>query len=150
MAKEIERKFLVKGDSYKKMASKSYPILQGYLTRSETAVVRVRKKGEEAFLTIKGPNALAVRDEWEYPIPAEDAAEMLEKLSSGSIIDKTRYIVEYRGHTWEIDEFHGKLQGLTVAEIELGSEQEQFEKPAFISQEVTGDPYYYNSNLAKS
>ena len=150
MAKEIERKFLVAGDAYKSMASKSIRIIQGYLSTDKKAVVRVRRWGDDAYLTVKGENRGSVRDEWEYAIPAADADEMLGRLVSGTVVDKTRYIVEFGGHVWEVDEFHSPVQGLVVAEIELSDENEQFMMPPFLGAEVTGDPRYYNSNITRS
>lgn len=148
MGKEIERKFLVRNDSYKKMATRCIEIRQGYLSRAKEATVRVRTCGEKAFLTVKGPNAGAVRSEWEYLIPTADALEMLREIAQGKVIEKTRYIIDYRGQTWEVDEFHGCHQGLVTAEIELPSEDAPFSRPDFIGEEVTGDPRYYNSNLS--
>lgn len=150
MSKEIERKFLVTSDSYREMASRSIRIVQGYLSTDKRAVVRVRRWNDNAFLTIKGENNGAVRDEWEYPIPLDDALEMLNRLVSGTVVDKTRYIVEYMGFTWEIDEFHSPASGLVVAEIELDDEKQEFRLPPFVGKEVTGDPRYYNSNIAKA
>ncbi len=150
MAKEIERKFLVSDDSFKQLAYGRVRIRQGYLSTEKKAVVRVRIKGDSAFLTVKGENTGAVRDEWEYAIPKNDAEEMLSRLSSGVVVDKTRYLVEYGGHVWEIDEFHSPMNNLTVAEIELTDENQKFPIPKFIGKEVTGDTRYYNSNIAKA
>lgn len=148
MAKEIERKFLVTDDSYRDMSARSVEVMQGYLSTRKEATVRVRIWGDCGYLTVKGANAGAVRDEWEYAVPVADAREMLERLASGTVIAKTRHIVEYGGRTWEVDEFHGSLSGLVVAEVELPSESAAVELPPFVGQEVTGDPRYYNSNLA--
>ena len=148
MAKEIERKFLVINDDFKSMAQEIHSIKQGYLSTRKEATVRVRVKDDQAYLTIKGINLGATRDEWEYPIPATEAREMLSQLPIGTLIDKTRYIVPFKGHTWEIDLFHGRHSGLILAEIELSSEDETFHLPPFIGKEVTGDPAYYNSTLA--
>lgn len=148
MAKEIERKFLVKDDSYKALALKSVHIMQGYLSTDKRTTVRVRMWDDDAFLTVKGENRGAVRDEWEYPIPKSDALEMLERLTTGVIIDKTRYIVECGDFNWEVDEFHSPVS-MTVAEIELPSSDQEFLKPSFVGEEVTGNPDYYNSNIAK-
>lgn len=150
MAKEIERKFLVTDDSFKQLASKSVRIKQGYISTEKKAVVRVRIKGDSAFLTVKGENDGSSRDEWEYAIPLGDAEDMLNKLSSGVIVDKTRYIVEYEGNVWEIDEFHSPVKDIIVAEIELADENQNFRIPKFIGKEVTGDPRYYNSNIART
>lgn len=149
MAKEIERKYLVNDDSYKVMAVKAVAIKQSYLNRDPQCTVRVRIKGNQGFLTVKGITVGATRDEWEYPIPASDAEEMAERLTGGWRIDKTRYIVEYGGFIWEVDEFHGRHDGLVVAEVELPSEHTAVKLPPFVGQEVTGDSRYYNSTLAK-
>lgn len=146
MGLEIEYKFLVKNDNYKKMSTKSYRIRQGYLSRVPERVVRVRIKGNAGYLTVKGKNHGATRLEFEYEIPLEDAERMLE-LCDGPVIDKIRYIVAYEGHKWDVDEFLGGRTGLVIAEIELGSENEPFAIPDFIGEDVTGNPQYYNSNL---
>ncbi len=146
MALEIERKFLVINDIYRLMASKSYNIKQGYLSTRKDATVRVRIKNKNAFITVKGLNKGATRCEWEYSIPYDDAIEMMA-LSQGVVIDKIRYIVEYEGFIWEIDEFKGAHEGLVVAEIELKDENETFPIPPFIGEEVTGNVAYYNSTL---
>lgn len=149
MAKEIERKFLVKDDTYKALASGSDEIAQGYISADPDGTVRVRLKGDKAFLTVKTRNRGCIRNEWEYEIPVADAREMLENCR-GSIISKTRYYVPAGdGLRWEIDEFHGARQGLTVAEIELPTEGTAFAIPPFIGDEVTGNPAYYNSSLSK-
>jgi len=147
MAKEIERKFLVKNSSFKALAANVCRIRQGYLSRTPEATVRVRIADGKAFLTVKGKNRGAVRDEWEYSIPVSDADEMLQRCTPGRILDKTRYVVPFGGDTWEIDEFHGDLSGLIVAEIELTAADATFGIPDFIGEEVTGDARYYNSNL---
>lgn len=149
MAKEIERKYLVNNDSYKVMAVKAVTIKQSYLNSDPQRTVRVRIKGNLGFLTVKGVTVGATRDEWEYPIPVSDAEEMAERLTGGWGIDKTRYIVEYDGFVWEVDEFHGRHDGLVVAEVELPSEHTAASLPPFVGQEVTGDSRYYNSTLAK-
>lgn len=149
MAKEIERKYLVNDDSYKVMAVKAVTIKQSYLNSDPRRTVRVRIKGNQGFLTVKGVTVRATRDEWEYPIPVSDAEEMAERLTGGWGIDKTRYIVEYGGYIWEVDEFHGRHDGLVVAEVELPSEHIAASLPPFVGQEVTGNPRYYNSTLAK-
>ena len=147
MALEIERKFLVINDDYLLMASKSVNIKQGYLSTRKESTVRIRVKNNQAYITIKGINTGATRYEWEYSIPYEDAIEMMA-LSQGVVIDKIRYIVEYEGFIWEIDEFIGAHEGLVVAEIELKDENETFPIPPFIGEEVTGNVAYYNSTLA--
>ena len=149
MAKEIERKFLVCGTEYRTQAEARYEIMQGYLSADPDATVRVRIAGDNAFITVKSRNSGAVRNEWEYPVPAADAREMLRVCNRGRLIEKTRYIVSAgNGLRWEVDEFHGALDGLVVAEIELPSEDTVFGLPAFVGEEVTGDAHYYNSSLA--
>ena len=198
---EIERKFLVKGDSYKELAIKHYEIVQGYLCKGEGKTVRVRIRDNQAFLTIKGGRIEAkdesleakgekleakgeraqglARFEWEKEISVADAKELLQ-LALPGLIEKTRWIVpanhgereEAKGErqeiigerqeiigekegaregkrelVWEVDEFHGRLEGRTLAEIELDYESQAFEKPAFIGEEVTGRPEYYNANM---
>lgn len=149
MSKEIERKFLVKDDSYKSMAKESVRIIQGYLSTDKRATVRVRIWGDDAYITVKGENYGIVRDEWEYPIPVGDASQMLCRLVEGVVVDKTRYIVEFNGGMWEVDEFHSPVSDLVVAEIELNHPEQSFDFPLFIGEEVTGNPRYYNSNIAK-
>lgn len=148
MAIEIERKFLVDGD-YKSLASSSSRIRQGYLNYSEGRTVRVRTRDDKAYLTIKGPskdNGLS-RFEWEIEIPYADAVELLD-LAISPVIDKTRYLVPYCGHIFEVDEFYGSNEGLTVAEVELGSADETFEKPEWLGKEVTADRRYSNQQLS--
>lgn len=149
MFQEIERKFLIHGD-FKKDACKATRITQGYLNSSPERTVRVRIKGEKGFITIKGVgDATGVaRFEWEKEIPVEEAQALL-KLAEPGVIDKTRYLVKSADglHTWEVDEFHGANEGLTMAEIELSSIDEAFDKPSWLGEEVTGDPRYYNSSL---
>lgn len=147
MGYEIERKFLVVGDGWCGEAE-GIELRQGYLSRDPERVVRVRAAGARAFVTIKGINRGASRCEYEYEIPVDDAGEMLRELCVSPIIEKTRYRHEHEGHIWEVDVFAGANQGLVLAEIELGSEEEVFARPAWVGQEVTGDVRYYNSNLA--
>ena len=147
MAKEIERKFLVIDKSYREMAVTGRSIVQAYLNRDPKATVRVRITDDKAFLTIKGKNDGATRDEWEYPIPVSDARDMIARCASGRIIEKKRFVVPFEGYDWEIDEVGGELEGLTVAEIELPAEDAEFSLPPFVGDEVTGDPRYYNSSL---
>ncbi len=150
MSKETEYKFLVKDDSYKRMATASHEISQGYISRRPEGTVRVRVLDREGFLTVKGANRGATRDEWEYPIPIDDAREMLSRVCQEGVIEKTRWIVPYGGLTWEVDEFHGRRAGLVVAEVELPSPDTPLPAggiPAFAGENVTGDPQYYNSNL---
>lgn len=145
---EIERKFLVVSDDYRHIASLHMEISQGYLTKDPHRTVRVRRKGDKGFITVKGFTTGITREEYEYEVPLADAVSMLE-LCLPVVIEKTRWIVPYEGHIWEVDEFHGALEGLTVAEIELASDNTPFERPAFIGKEVSGDPRYYNSSLSK-
>lgn len=147
MSKEIERKFLVTSSSYREAVVDAVELAQGYLNTDPDSTVRVRVAGPRGFITVKSRNIGATRNEWEYEIPVSDAREMLA-LCTGVLV-KTRYIVPATdGLRWEIDEFHGPLEGLTVAEIELPSEDTRFDRPSFIGREVTGDAAYYNSNLA--
>jgi adenylate cyclase len=151
MAQEIERKFLVKGD-FKPFVTKSTRITQGYLSSVPERTVRVRIKGDKGFLTIKGiGNASgASRFEWEKEIPVDEAKSLLEICEPG-VIDKTRYLVpEESGLVFEVDEFYGDNDGLTVAEIELPSEDHPFLKPDWLGEEVTGDVKYFNSMLMKN
>ena len=150
MAQEIERKFLVKGD-FKSKVFKSTRITQGYLSSVPERTVRVRVKGDKGFITIKGigNETGASRYEWEKEIPVEDVQELL-KICEPGVIDKTRYLVKNGEYTFEVDEFYGDNDGLTVAEIELPSEDAAFNKPAWLGEEVTGDVRYYNSMLMKN
>lgn len=143
MPTETERKFLLRSDAWRGVAGKAYR--QGYLSTRPT--VRVRVAGDQGFITIKGPPAGYSRAEYEYEIPASDAAEMLKTLCLSPVIAKTRYRVAHAGHVWEIDEFEGQNAGLIVAEIELESPDAQFEFPDWVGEEVTGDPRYNNSSL---
>ena len=147
MATETERKFLVKG-KFRPLAVKQIKIIQTYLSVDPEKTIRIRIADEEAFMTIKGrgKDKSFSRSEWEYPIPGSDAREIMKLSLPGKIL-KTRYLVPYRNHTFEVDVFHGKNQGLIIAEIELTSEDEQFEKPDWLGDEVTGKPEYYNANL---
>jgi adenylate cyclase len=149
MGIEIEKKFLLKGTEYKELATGT-AYRQGYLSSMKERTVRVRTIDDKGFLTVKGISVGAVRREYEYEIPAEDARALLDELCEKPIIEKNRYKVEYQGFTWEIDEFFGENEGLVVAEIELESEEQLFEKPAWIGEEVTGDSRYFNSNLIKN
>lgn len=147
---EIERKYLVTSDSYKQMAVARYHICQGYISREKTGTVRIRITDDKAYLTIKGKPAAGhfARYEWEKEIDVQEAKELMH-LCQGTIIDKTRWIVPAAedGLKWEIDEFHGKHAGLTLAEIELTSEEQEVEKPDFVGEDVTSDPRYYNANM---
>lgn len=149
MAQEIERKFLVKGE-FKSLAYSQSHIVQGYISSAHGRTVRIRIRDEKGYLTIKGAsNASGMsRYEWEKEIPFNEAQELM-KLCEPGIIDKTRYLVKSGKHTFEVDEFYGENEGLILAEVELNSEDELYEKPSFIDKEVTGDIRYYNSNLMK-
>lgn len=148
MGEEIERKFLVVGDRWRERATGTL-FRQGFLSTEPVRTVRVRVAGERAWLTIKGKTVGASRTEYEYPIPVEDGQHMLDTLCKKPLIEKTRYTLDAGSHTWEIDVFAGDNAGLVVAEIELGAEDEPFEKPAWLGEEVTHDPRYFNSNLVE-
>jgi len=150
MATEIERKFLVKDDSYKRLAYASDHILQGYICSSQGRTVRVRSRGCCSFLTIKGPSddGGLSRYEFEKEITSDEAQNLFRLCEPGAI-EKTRYLVKSGNHTFEVDEFHGDNQGLILAEVELSAPDEAFEKPSFIGLEVTGDRRYYNSCLSR-
>ena len=151
MAQEIERKFLVKNNSYKAMAFASSRIVQGYICSGRGRTVRVRIRGQKGYLTIKGPaDAQGLgRYEWDKEISLEEAQELM-KLCEPGMIDKTRYLVQSGKHVFEVDEFYGENEGLTIAEVELSAKDESYEKPDFIGDEVTGDVRYYNSFLMKN
>lgn len=146
---EIERKFLLKTNDWRKEVSYSHRIRQGYMGEIDKASVRVRIQGEKANINIKSATLSITRLEYEYDIPLTEAEEMLEQLCKQPQVNKTRFIVEQAPHKWEIDEFYGDNEGLLVAEIELNDEDEVFEKPAWLGEEVTHDPKYYNVNLIK-
>lgn len=147
MAIEIERKFLVVNDAWRSLATSSALLLQGYLS-SGSSTVRVRMADNQAWLTIKGPTHGLSRTEFEYPIPAADAREMLSSLCTGTRIEKTRHLVPHLGDIWEVDEFHGLNQGLVLAELEMDNEAYVFARPAWLGNEVSADPRYTNSSLA--
>lgn len=146
---EIERKFLVTADTFKKEAFTQNRITQGYLSSVAERTVRVRIKGDRGFLTVKGAsNESGIsRFEWEKEIPADDAKKLLLLCEKG-VIDKTRFEVKVGNHIFEVDEFHGENKGLIIAEIELDSETEIFKKPEWLGKEVTNDNRYYNSYLS--
>ena len=150
MAQEIERKFLVKGE-YKSLAAKSERIIQGYLSSVAERNVRVRVKNDKGFLTIKGAGNASgtTRFEWEKEISLDDATQLM-KLCEPGMIDKTRFLIPAGAHIFEVDEFYGENEGLTLAEIELSHENETFEKPDWLGEEVTGDVRYYNAQLMKN
>jgi adenylate cyclase len=149
MAIETERKFLVKGE-FRDKAIRQIEITQAYLTSESGKAVRIRLSDNEAFLTIKSIRSQDnfAKNEWEFPIPYPDALELMKICLPGKIV-KTRYIVPSGKHKVEVDVFHDKNEGLVIAEIELVSENEQFIKPEWLGEEVTGNPAYYNSNLRK-
>ena len=148
MGVEIERKFLINEKKLPTLKN-GYDIKQGYIQTVDQTTVRIRIRDREAFLTIKGKSQGASRLEFEYPIPLNDAEEMLTNLCHASRVEKTRYLVEHEGHTWEVDIFEGSNQGLIIAEIELKSEGETFSLPEWVSEEVTHDKRYFNVNLVE-
>lgn len=148
MGVEIERKFLLQGEAWRGLGQRVL-LRQGYLSSARERVVRVRIEGEQAMLTIKGANVGVARGEWEYPIPLADAVELLDGLCEQPLIEKVRHRIEHAGMVWEVDEFLGANAGLIVAEIELASEDQPFEKPEWIGAEVSGDARYYNANLIR-
>jgi len=147
MGKEIERKFMVKEGAWRNAKGTRYR--QGYLNSAKERNVRVRTMEDKAYLTIKGIAIGASRMEFEYEIPLKDANELLE-ICEKPLIEKTRYKVQEGGFVWEVDEFFRENQGLIVAEVELESEDQEFPKPDWVREEVTGDPRYFNSNLIKN
>ncbi len=150
MGIEIERKFLVKNDSWRVPGIQGIFLKQGYLKNSVESVVRIRIAGKQGYITVKGKTINALRLEFEYEIPADDAEEMLEKLCRKPLIEKIRYTVRFKGFEWVIDEFSGRNKGLKLAEIELEERDIKFEYPEWIGKEVTDDPGYFNSNLLKN
>jgi CYTH domain-containing protein len=147
MGREIERKFLVEGDAWRRGEGVVYR--QGYLNTDKHRTVRVRVVGDEGYLTIKGITQGATRREYEYAIPVADATEMLDELCEGPIIEKRRYRIPRGQLVWEVDEFFGDNQGLVVAEVELESEDQPLDKPSWLGKEVTEDSRYYNANLVQ-
>ena len=147
MALEIERKFLVNSDEWRK--AEGVVFRQGYLSTHKERTVRVRVVDSHAKLTVKGINRGAVRAEFEYDIPLEDAKELLS-LCEQPLIEKIRRRIEYEGLVWEVDEFFGENEGLVVAEVELDREDQRLAKPEWVGEEVTDDPRYYNANLISS
>ena len=149
MSQEIERKFLVKDDSWRSGAGRGTLYRQGYLSVDPSRVVRVRIAGAKGYLTIKGRTAGITRDEFEYTIPTVDALVMLDRLCIRPLIEKTRYRIDHEGHTWEVDEFVGDNAGLIIAEVELSGSDVSPGLPAWVGREVSDDPRYFNSNLAQ-
>jgi adenylate cyclase len=146
MGIEIERKFLVKDESWRASA-RAIKCHQGYLNSNKERTVRVRTVGDKGYLTIKGIAKGALRVEYEYEIPVAEARAMLDELCEKPLIEKSRHKIEYQGLVWEVDEFHGENQGLIIAEVELDREDQKFAKPEWIGDEVTADSRYFNSNL---
>ncbi len=153
MAREIERKFLLKGDLWKQKAFQKTHFAQGYLNditeQSAKSSVRVRLEGDKANMNIKSLEIGLSRDEYEYEIPYAEGERMLDTLSVGPVIEKDRYLVRHGDHVWEIDEFHGENLGLVVAEVEMQSENERIQMPEWAGKEVTEVPRYYNVSLSK-
>ncbi len=148
MAIEIEHKFLLSSDDWRKYVSHSVKYRQGYLSSQATSSIRIRISNDEAWLNIKSATVGTHRHEYEYPIPMADASEILKNLCRKPLIEKTRHFVTENNHLWEIDEFEGDNQGLIVAEIELDTIGQSFSKPLWLGREVTDDLRYYNNNLA--
>lgn len=148
MGIEIERKFLVQGDSWRSQAT-GQEYRQGYIVADQNRTVRVRVVGDRGYLTIKGPTVGLGRAEYEYPIPLRDAEEMLTHLCGLPLIEKLRYRLEVAGLLWEVDEFAGANRGLILAEVELQTPEQAIALPEWIGPEVTGDPRYYNASLAR-
>ena len=150
MAIEIERKFLVMGEGWRRLATKSTQIRQGYLSSNAKATVRVRSKDDqEALITLKGAVRGMTRAEYEYEIPISDARELLV-MAEPHVIEKVRHLVPFGGLVWEVDEFAGRHEGLVIAEVELESEGQAVELPEWIGREVTEDDRYYNASLSRA
>lgn len=147
MGQEIERKFKVANDGWKPLVTGSTRIVQGYMTNSIVSVVRIRTADDRGFITIKGITSGSARTEYEYVIPLDDARQLLRELCLQPLIEKTRHYVPQGDLKWEIDVFHAPQTGLVVAEIELPSVDHKFERPAWIGEDVTGDPRFYNQNI---
>lgn len=150
MALEIERKFLVRDESWRNQIERSLQIRQGYLNQAKACSVRVRSGGDRGWLNIKSVTVGAQRHEYEYEIPFQEAEEMLDKLCLRPLIEKVRHFVDFGHHTWEIDVFEGDNQGLVIAEIELNEATEKFATPPWLGQEVTEDARYYNTCLVQN
>jgi len=150
MATEIERKFLVKNDLWRDQVISQSRMKQGYLSSQGNASIRVRVDRGRALLNIKSATLGIRRSEFEYEIPLEDGEEILAVIAQQPFIDKTRYKVKCGDHVWDLDLFEGENRGLVVAEVELGSEEESFEMPAWAGEEVSEDPRYYNVSLVKT
>ncbi len=150
MATEIERKFLVLNDDWRGIVESDMQIIQAYLASNEFSSTRIRIQGDKANINIKSATLGITRTEFEYAIPVDDAQLMIDNLCIKPVIEKTRYIVKHMQHRWEIDVFSGDNKGLIVAEIELSSPDETFEKPSWIGEEVSNDARYYNVCLVKN
>jgi adenylate cyclase len=149
MAREIERKFLLRDNTWRGQdGGKRYR--QGYLSTVKERTVRVRTAGDKGFITVKGITVGATRSEYEYEIPFADANEMLDRLCERPLVEKVRYRIAHGGLVWEIDEFEGDNRGLITAEVELKDEHQPVTFPGWVGQEVTGDPRYFNANLVAS
>ena len=149
MGKEIEKKFLIASDDWRRLGTGTH-YSQGYLNSEKGRTVRVRTIGDRGVLTIKGASIGETRLEYEYDIPVGEAREMLRELCDKPLIEKTRYKIPFAGFIWEVDEFEGENEGLIFAEIELEHEGQEFALPPWIGREVTGDSRYYNANLVKN
>lgn len=149
MGVEIERKFLVHNDGWRREAKSAFSIKQGYFDTNDVTV-RIRIIEDVAKLTIKGATSGVVRSEWEYTIPVIDGEEMIGEFCGGRCLEKTRHMIDHDGLTWEVDVFGGSLTGLIVAEIELPSEETTFDLPDWVGEEVSDDPRYFNEVLVKS
>ncbi|MEJ2793130.1 CYTH domain-containing protein [Iodobacter sp. LRB] len=147
MATEIERKFLLSNEDWRKEVHQSSRIAQGYLSSDPDRVVRVRLRAEQGFITIKGKTAGIERLEYEYEIPFTDAEALLALCPN--VLDKTRYLIDFSGYIWEIDEFHGENAPLIIAELELPASDASYIKPAWLGEEVSDDPRYFNSYLSE-
>ncbi len=149
MGKEIERKFLIKNDGWRSLASGTM-YRQGYLSTVKERTVRVRTVGGKGFLTIKGVTTGVTRAEFEYEIPVTEANAMLDGLCERPLIEKSRYRIEHGGLVWEVDEFFGENRGLVIAEVELADEGQRIDLPSWVGEEVSDDPRFFNSNLTRN
>lgn len=147
---EIERKFLLKNDEWRKLVSKTIQMKQGYICSDPEKTIRIRITDANAYITLKGKGTSLSHPEYEYEIPQKDAEEMFSLFCQKASLEKARHIVGYKSHIWEIDEFYGRHKGLVLAEVELKDENEVVELPDWVDREVTGNPRYYNSNLVKN
>jgi adenylate cyclase len=150
MGVEVERKFMVRDDSWRADVTSATRIVQGYVARTSTATVRVRVRGDRGYITIKGVSIGIARSEFEYEIPLADALEMLDELAQGPVIDKVRHLVPVGAHVWEVDVFAGENAPLVMAEVELANADEAFVRPGWAGADVSDDPRYFNVNLAST